>query len=71
MTRPTNRSIQLARRTLRVLPPALQVGVRVLDGAATALRGLVLVVSLVPVFTVVIVTVGVGEIVRAPGERLR
>ncbi|HUM14759.1 MAG TPA: hypothetical protein VL086_03635 [Candidatus Nitrosotalea sp.] len=71
MTRPTNRSIQLARRMLRVLPPALQAGVRVLDGAATALRGLVLVVSLVPVFTVVIVTVGVGEIVRAPGERLR
>ena len=62
---------RVARRMLLVLPPALQAGVRVLDGAATALRGLVLVATLVPVFTVVMATLGAARIAHSTREEAR
>lgn len=55
----TRRSGRLARRVLLALPPALQAGVGLMEGAVMVLRGLVLVTTLVPVFAAVMTTLGV------------
>ncbi len=64
-----SRSTRLARQLGATVPPAVRVTMGLATVAVTALRVLVLVTSLMPVFAVLLAVLGAGQY-RSPSRRL-